>query len=127
MKFELHDIVKVISGKYVDQQGSVVGSSITTRGGVPCIAEYQVQLKDINRTEEFQEDFLTYIGKAPPNEADVRRAALLERRRVMEERKKALELEIAELKEEENMKTMEEAIQKLEDQKNSLVASKESK
>lgn len=126
MKFELHDIVKVISGKYADMQGSVVGSSVTTRGGMPSMGEYQVQIKALKITEEFPEDKLVFVSKpvVELSDMDIRRAAIIERRRAMEERKKALELEIAELKEEENLKIMEETIKKLEEQKEKLSSTK---
>lgn len=126
MKFELHDIVRVTKGIRLGQEGKVVGSSVTTRGGLASMSEYQVQLKDVKVTEEFQEDSLVFVSKpvVEISDVDVRRAALIERRRAMEEKKKALELEIAELKEEENMKAMEDTIKILEEQKQKLISTK---
>lgn len=129
MKFELRDVVKVISGKYADHQGSVMGQSVVTRSGQASMSEYKVQFKDLKITEEFREDQLVFVSKEviEVKEADQRRAAFLEKKRLLDEKKKALEAEIAEMQEEQSIKSIEDGIKRLEEQKQKMLAEKDSK
>ena len=105
MKYEHYDKVKIMSGKFKDAQGAVVGRSITHRNNVPSEPEYKVQLLELKVVEEFAESNLLLVEKyVEPTGI----TPLEEKRAQLEAKRKELEREVKILQEEDLIKKLEE-------------------